>query len=256
MQLYKRLSCQSNLRRHLTPLPVRTFCLKFQPTLAATTVVKTATELPANFTAAFPYTSQAPALTTRERTSYKSTRLLGNQPPRTPHAPPPPSPTARVKTNVFPRQPPTPPFFSGLPHKSLIMTAVAATAKSPKDADTILSAVAATAVATTRIVAPTTPAFVSRTAKSGGSQPLHFAIRETTCDEYHSQPPGHRVPLGWLSGVFSDACIVPAILSHSSSTASSLVRSTQKWACFRVLVFSFRYLRKRADRTPGAITRQ
>ena len=117
-----------------------------------------------------------------------------------------------------------------------MLTAVTATAKSPNDADAILSVVAATAVATTRILTPTTPASVSRTAKSGGSQPPHIAIRDTTCDEHHYQPPGHRVSLRLLSGVSSDACIVPATLSHCNHTATPLVRSTQVWAYFRMLV--------------------
>ena len=86
---------------------------------------------------------------------------------------------------------------------------------------------------------PMTPASVSRTAKSGGSQPPHIAIREKTCDEHHYQRPGHRVPPRWLSGVLPDVCIVPAALSHCSNTATPLVRSTQVWAYFRMLVFTF-----------------
>ena len=97
---------------------------------------------------------------------------------------------------------------------------------------------AATAVATTRIVTPTTPASVSRTAKSGGSQPPHIAIRDTTCEEHHCQLPGHRVPLRWLSSVLPDVCIVPAALSHCSDIATPLVRSTQVWAYFRMLFFT------------------
>ena len=113
-----------------------------------------------------------------------------------------------------------------LPPTSPIWIAVTATAKSPNDADTILSVVAATAVATTRIVTPATPASVSRTTKSGGLQPSHIAIRDTTCDEHHYQPPDHRVPLRCLSGVLPDLCIVSAALSHGSNTATPLVRST------------------------------
>ena len=83
-----------------------------------------------------------------------------------------------------------------------------------------------------------TPASASQTATRDDLQRRHFAIRNTTCNEHHSQPPGHRVLLRWLSGVFPDVCIVPAALSHGSNL-TSLVRSTQIWACFIMFVFTF-----------------
>ena len=167
---------------------------------------------------------------------------------KTPHTP---SATSRQKRRTHPprityssgqdhRSSPTTTYTTillRLPPTSPILTVVTATARLPNDADAILSVVAAS-VATTRFVTPTTPASVSRIAKSGGSQPPPIAIRDTTCDEHHCQLPGHRVPLRWLSGVLPDVCIVPAALSHCSNTATPLVRSTQVWAYFRMLVFT------------------
>ena len=162
---------------------------------------------------------------------------LRNQPPKTPHAPP----RITYRSGRDHRSSPTTTYATillRLPPTSPILTVVTATAGSPNDADAILSVVAATEVATTRIVTPTTPASVSRTAKSGGLQPPHIAIRDTTCDGHHCQLSGHRVPLRWLSGVLPDVCIVPAAISHCSNTATPLVRATQVWACFRMLVFT------------------
>ena len=162
---------------------------------------------------------------------------LPNQPPKTPLA----TPRITYSSGQDHRSSPTTTYTTillRLPPTSPILTVVTATARSPNDADAILSVVAATVVATTRIVTPTTPASVSRTAKSGGSQPPHIAIRNTTCDKHHCQLPGHRVPLRWISGVLPDVCIVPVALSHCSNTATPLVRSTQVWAYFRMLVFT------------------
>ena len=83
------------------------------------------------------------------------------------------------------------------------------------------------------------PASASQTATNNDLQPPHFAIRNTICVEHNSQPPGHRAPLRWLSGVSHDVCIVPAALSQCNNTATPLVRSTQIWASFRKLGFSF-----------------
>ena len=151
---------------------------------------------------------------------------LCNQPPKTPHAP------LRITYSSGPdhRSSPTATYTTillRLPPTSPILTAETATAKSPNDADAILSVVAATAAATTRIVTPPTPASVSRTAKRGGSQPPYFAMRDASCDEHHYEPPGHQISLRCLSGVSTDARIVPATLSHCSNTATPPVRSTQ-----------------------------
>ena len=56
-------------RRLSTPLHLRTISLKFRATPAASIVVRTATEPPTIFIAAFPYTPQAPAPNTSEPTA-------------------------------------------------------------------------------------------------------------------------------------------------------------------------------------------
>ena len=85
--------------------------------------------------------------------------------------------------------------------------------------------------------------------------------RGKTCDEHHFQPPGHQLPLRYLSGVIPDVCIVPAALSNCSNTATPLVRLALDnghtlGCCFLLQVFCGNVLIVYLAPSPGNHPRQ